>query len=75
MSNSRELVDAITTGNNVEAERIFQDNMASRVGDKLEMQRREVANSFEKTIKDVSKRYKVSEKDLMKYFEREMLNI
>ena len=31
--------------------------------------------SFEKTIKDVSKRYKVSEKDLMKYFEREMLNI
>ena len=49
MSNSRELVDAITTGNNVEAERIFQDNMASRVGDKLEMQRREVANSFVKS--------------------------
>ena len=49
MSNSRELVDAITTGNNVAAERIFQDNMASRVGDKLEMQRREVANSFVKS--------------------------
>jgi hypothetical protein len=32
-------------------------------------------NSFEKTIKDVSKRYKVSEKELMSYFEREMLNI
>ena len=32
-------------------------------------------NSFEKTIKDVSKQYKVSEKDLMRYFEREMLNI
>ena len=32
-------------------------------------------NSFEKTIKDVSKRYQVSEKALMKYFEREMLNI
>jgi AraC-like DNA-binding protein len=30
---------------------------------------------IEKTIKDVSKRYKVSEKDLMRYFEREMLNI
>ena len=75
MSNTRELVDTITTGNNVEAERIFKDNMAARVGDKLEMQRREVANSFEKTIKDVSKRYKVSEKELMSYFEREMLNI
>jgi AraC-like DNA-binding protein len=32
-------------------------------------------NSFEKTIKDVSKRFKVSEKELMSYFEREMLNI
>ena len=53
MSNSRELVDAITTGNNVEAERIFQDNMASRVGDKLEMQRREVANSFVKSAIDL----------------------
>ena len=53
MSNSRELVDAITTGNNVEAERIFQDNMASRVGDKLEMQRREVANSFVKSAMEL----------------------
>jgi len=32
-------------------------------------------NSFEKTIKDVSKRFKVSEKELLSYFEREMLNI
>ena len=53
MSNSRELLDAITTGNNVEAERIFQVNMASRVGDKLEMQRREVANSFVKSAMEL----------------------
>ena len=32
-------------------------------------------NSFEKTIKDGSKRFKVSEKELLSYFEREMLNI
>ena len=32
-------------------------------------------NSFEKTIKDVSKKFKVPEKDLIKYFEREMLSI
>lgn len=31
-------------------------------------------NSFEKTIKNVSKKFKVSEKELMDYFEREMLN-
>ena len=35
----------------------------------------EFLNSFEKTIKDVSKKCKVPEKDLIKYFEREMLSI
>ena len=42
---------------------------------KMDSKPSDFLNSFEKTIKDVSKRYKVSEKDLMKYFEREMLNI
>ena len=32
-------------------------------------------NTFEKTIKDVSKKFKVAEKDLMHYFEKEMLAI
>ena len=32
-------------------------------------------NTFEKTIKDVSKKFKVTEKDLMNYFEKEMLSI
>jgi hypothetical protein len=32
-------------------------------------------NTFEKTIKDISKKFKVSEKDLMNYFEKEMLSI
>ena len=32
-------------------------------------------NSFEKSIKDTSKKFKVSEKELLKYFEREMLSI
>ena len=32
-------------------------------------------NTFEKTIQDVSKKFKVSEKDLMNYFEQEMLSI
>ena len=42
---------------------------------KMDSKPSDFLNSFEKTIKDVSKRYKVSEKDLMRYFEREMLNI
>jgi protein involved in ribonucleotide reduction len=32
-------------------------------------------NSFEKTIKDVSKKFKVPEKEVMDYFEKEMLSI
>ena len=32
-------------------------------------------NTFEKTIRDVSKKFKVSEKELMNYFEKEMLSI
>ena len=64
MSNTRELVDTITTGNNVEAERIFKDNMAARVGDKLEMQRRDVANSFVKPPIDfVDQEADVNEED------------
>jgi len=32
-------------------------------------------NTFEKTIQDVSKKFKVPEKELMNYFEKEMLSI
>ena len=32
-------------------------------------------NTFEKTIKDVSKKFKVSDKDILAYFEKEMLTI
>ena len=32
-------------------------------------------NSFEKSIKEVSKKFKVSERELMNYFEKEMLSI
>jgi len=32
-------------------------------------------NTFEKTIKDISKKFKVSEKEVMNYFEKEMLSI
>ena len=32
-------------------------------------------NTFEKTIKDSAKKHRDKEKDLMKYFEREMLGL
>ena len=64
MSDTKDLLNAIVSGNNVEAERIFQDNMADRVGDKLEMQRREVSNSFVKSPVDyVDQEADVNEED------------
>ena len=32
-------------------------------------------NTFEKTVREVAKKFKVSEKELMNYFEKEMLSI
>ena len=49
MNTTKDLLNAIVSGNNIEAERIFQNDMANRVGNKLEMQRRDVANSFVKS--------------------------
>lgn len=42
---------------------------------KMDSKPSDFLNSFEKTIKDVSKKFKVPEKDLIKYFEQEMLSI
>ena len=64
MNTTKDLLNAIVSGNNIEAERIFQDNMANRVGDKLEIQRREVANSFVKSpIEYVDQEADVNEED------------
>ena len=64
MSDTKDLLNAIISGNNVDAERIFQDNMALRVGDKLEMQRRDVSNSFVKSpVEYVDQEADVNETD------------
>ena len=42
---------------------------------KMDSKPSDFLNSFEKTIKDVARKYRVSDKDLLKYFEREMLTI
>ena len=40
---------------------------------KMDTKPSDFLNTFEKTIKQVSKKYKVPEKELMGYFEKEML--
>jgi hypothetical protein len=64
MNATKDLLNAIVSGNNIEAERIFQDDMAQRVGGKLEMQRREVSNSFVKSpIEYVDQEADINEED------------
>ena len=43
---SREFVDAIETGNNLEAEKAFKDSVASKVGDALEIKRKDMSKTF-----------------------------
>ena len=42
---------------------------------KMEVKPSDFLNTFDKTIKDVSKKFKVSDRELLKYFEREMLSV
>ena len=47
---SREFVDAVISGNNVEAEKAFSTSMTTRVGDALEVKRKEISANFIKTV-------------------------
>ena len=42
---------------------------------KMDSKPSDFLNTFEKTIREVSKKFKVPEKKLMNYFEKEMLSI
>ena len=44
-----EIVDALSKDNNLVAESTFKSVMQQKVGDALELKRREVANNFVKT--------------------------
>ena len=46
---SDEFVNAMQQGNNIEAENAFKNAMQNKIGDALEMKRKEVANNFVKT--------------------------
>jgi len=49
MANTRDMIDALHKGDNLEAEKAFNDVMSTKVGSSLETKRVEVANSFVKT--------------------------
>ena len=47
---SKEFVDAIANGNNMEAENVFTKTMAGKVGSTLEVKRKEIASTFVKSM-------------------------
>ena len=47
---SENFVDALHSGKNLEAEDAFKSAMQDKVGQALEVKRREVANNFVKTV-------------------------
>ena len=47
---SEDFVNALQKGNNLEAEDAFKTAIGDKVADALETKRREVANSFVKTV-------------------------
>ena len=43
---TREFVDAVVSGNNVEAEKVFKSTISAKVGDALEVKRKEISKAF-----------------------------
>ena len=43
---SREFLDSVALGNNVGAEKAFKDSIANKVGDALEVKRKEISKTF-----------------------------
>ena len=49
MAETKDIIDALSDGDNLGAETAFKDTIASKVGDALETKRKEVANTFVKS--------------------------
>jgi|TARA_B100001996_G_scaffold36554_1_gene27123 hypothetical protein len=49
MAETKDIIDALSDGDNLGAEKAFKDTIASKVADSLETKRKEVANTFVKS--------------------------
>ena len=43
---SREFIDSVSVGNNLGAEKAFKDSIANKVGDALEIKRKDMSKTF-----------------------------
>ena len=46
MAETKDIIDALSNGDNLGAEQAFKDSITAKVGDALEVKRKEVANTF-----------------------------
>ena len=51
MAETKDIIDVLQSGDNLGAEQAFKDTISTKVGDALEMKRKEVANTFVKSTK------------------------
>ena len=49
MAETKDIIDALSNGDNLSEKKAFKDTISSKVGDALETKRKEVANTFVKT--------------------------
>ena len=49
MAETKDIIDALSDGDNLGAEEAFKGSITGKVADALEVKRKEVANSFVKT--------------------------
>ena len=47
---SKEFVDTIVSGNNIDAETAFKNSISTKVGDALETKRKEISSNFVKSV-------------------------
>ena len=47
---SREFVDSIASGDNLDAEKAFKNSMTNKVGDALEIKRKDISANFVKSV-------------------------
>ena len=49
---SKEIVDALSNGDNLEAEKVFNSAISTKVGDALETRRKEMGKTFVKSLEN-----------------------
>ena len=73
MSNKAELEDFIKKSKEYKKLSPKMKNAVDDIFKKMDAKPQNFLNTFEKTIREVSKKFGVTEKELMRYFEKEML--